>query len=262
MPPSSLPEQQVPDTVCASASSGGIDGSRSESSRGRSHRTRVTSRRRVLAVLATTATAGLAGCAGRLPGEARSVDATARTDSDTVVWDYPADAVADGENFEGIGYAAVRLQALDVAETEASASAVLRFRLNSTVGRTGAAAPSDGYQADWFRFRIGVPRTYEDVSALRAFVQPTAWPALETTYGYRETFRELVVAAPDVHEDGTITVTGRLQPSGRTLPRRLRCQFAVQASQSSPLGRTVVADGTETFDLSALDLPRGVTLDE
>lgn len=260
MPPSTPHDRRAPADADGPSSADDPPRTAPDSSTGRAERTPAVSRRGLLAGVAATTSAGLAGCAGRLPGDATSVDAADRLEDDTLVWDYPAAAVDDGGDGEGIGYAAVRLRALDVAPAAESTTAGLRFRLNSTVGEAGATTSADGYQADWFRFRLGVPRSFDGVAGLRAFVQPPPWPALEVTYGSRANLRELVVAAPTVDGAGTVTVEGRFQSSGAALPRQLRCQFAVQASQSTPFGRTLVAEGTRTFDLSTLALPDGVTL--
>jgi len=218
------------------------------------------SRRRVLAALGTAAGAGLAGCAGRLPGNAASLDVATRVTDDGLVWDYPAAAVDGEADSDGIGYAAVRFRVLDTAGPDGAVEPALTLRLNSTVGDIAADEPHRGYQADRFRFRLGVPRSYDDVAGLRAAVDPPAWPALRTTYGYVDGRRTLTVAAPAVHTDGTVTVEGRFRPPGATLPRRLFCGFEVHASRPTPAGRDVVAADREAFDLSALDLPEGVTL--
>lgn len=148
-----------------------------------------------------------------------------------------------------------------MAADAGSVSPVLNFRLNSTVADIAAGESDKGYQADWFQFRIGVPRTDDGLSGLRTFVQPPQWPEVQTTYGSEGAMRELVVKAPSVNEEGTITVKGRFRPSGTALPRQLHCQFDVQASQPGPFGRTVLADGRATFDVSELDLPEGVTVE-
>jgi len=148
----------------------------------------------------------------------------------------------------------------DVAGPDQSVEPALTFRLNSTVGDIAAGESYQGYQADWFRFRLGVPRRYDGVAGLRAFVQPNQWPEIRTTYGYRGPRRDLDVRVPDVNTEGTITVDGRFRPPSATLPRQLYCGFEVHASRPGPLGRAVVAAGREMFDLSTLDLPSGVTL--
>ncbi len=66
--------------------------------------------------------------------------------------------------------------------------------------------------------------------------------------------------APGVNAEGTIVVEGRFRPPGTTLPRQLHCRFEVQASEPGLFGRTVLADGRATFDVSELDLPEGVTI--
>jgi len=106
-----------------------------------------------------------------------------------------------------------------------------------------------------------VPRSYDGVDGLRAFVQPPRWPEIRTTYGYRNSRRDLDVRVPDVNTDGTLTIEGRFRAPGATLPGQLYCGFETRASQRGPLERAVVADGAETFDLSTLDLPDGVTLE-
>lgn len=219
------------------------------------------SRRGFLASGATAASAGVAGCTAQLPGDAASVESSTTLDGNTLIWDYPASAVQDDDQEEGIGYASIRFRALDIAVDEESVSPVLQFRLNSTVADIAAGESYQEYQADWFRFRIGVPRTYDEVSALRAFVQPPQWPEVQTTYGYTGALRELLVKAPRVNTEGTIIVEGRFRPLGTTLPRQLHCQFAVQASKQELLGQTVLADGRATFDVSELALPDGVTID-
>ena len=220
---------------------------------------RLFSRRHFLAGATATATVDLAGCTAQLPGNAASVDSSTKRDGNTLIWNYPASAVQSNGRNEGIGYAAIRLRALNMAVDADSVVPALQFRLNSTVADLPAGKSSQGYQADSFRFHIGVPRTYDGAAGLRAFVRPPQWPEIRTTYGYNGAVRELAVQAPDVHEEGTIIVDGRFQPYDATLPSELHCGFEVQASQSGPLGRTVRADGRETFDVSVLDLPEGIT---
>lgn len=221
--------------------------------------TRTVSRRRFLAGVTTTASVGLAGCAARLPGNATSVDSRTTRDGNTLIWAYPASAAESEQGFEGIGYAAIQFQVFNMAVDADSVVPVLQFRLNSTVADIAAGESYHGYQADSFRFHIGVPRTYDGAAGLRAFVQPPHWPDIRTTYGYNGAVRELILQAPNVHEEGTIIVEGRFRPSDAMLPGQLHCGFEVQASQSGPLGRTVRADGREMFDVSVLDLPEGIT---
>lgn len=255
MPARSLHEQRSSDSTSGATRGATLPEPAAESpGDGRS-----TSRRRFFGGVATAAGVCLAGCAGRLPGNTAGIDATTRTDGNTLLWDYPAGA-AEGDDSDGIGYASIRFRALDLAETDRSVKPTLQFRLNSTVGDIAAGEPYEGYQADWFRFRVGVSRTYDDAAGLRAFVQPKQWPEIETTYGYRDGRRLLVVMAPDVNEAGTITVDGQFRPTGATLPRQLYCEFEVQASQPGLLGRTVAAAGRETFDLSGLDLPDSIAV--
>ena len=221
--------------------------------------TRTVSRRRFLAGATATASVSLAGCTARLPGKAASVDSRTTRDGNTLIWAYPASAAESDQGFEGIGYAAIRFQVFNMAVDADSVVPALQFRLNSTVADLAAGKSYQGYQADSFRFHIGVPRTYDGAAGIRAFVQPPQWPDIRTTYGYNGGVRELAVQAPDVHEDGTIIVEGRFQPYDATLPSELHCGFEVQASQTGPLGRTVRADGRETFDVSVIDLPEGIT---
>jgi hypothetical protein len=218
------------------------------------------SRRQLLAGLGTAASAGLAGCAGRLPGQRTSLDVATRVQDDRVVWDYPADAVADDEGSDGIGYAAARFDAVDTAGREAAVEPALVVRLNSTVGGIAASEPYRDYQADAFRFRLGVPSSYDGDAALRATIEPPVWPTVRTTYGYENDRRTLVVAAPEVDSDGTVVVEGRFRSSRPVLPRQLVCGVEVKVSRPGPLGRAAVASDRESFDLSSLDLPEGVTL--
>lgn len=213
-------------------------------------------RRGFLAGTAITASVGLAGCGGRLPGSTATVDAAGRRDGDGLVWEYPASAVRGDEDDEGIGYASIRFRAVDLAGDSGRVVPGLTFTLNSTVGNLDTG----GYRADRFGFRIGVPRSYDGTAGFRAAVEPNTWPELRTSYGYEGAVRELVVTAPDVDTDGTITVDGRFRSSRATLPRQLHCGFEVRASRSGALGRTIVADGRTTFDVSTLDLPDGVSL--
>ena len=201
------------------------------------------------------ASVGSAGCGGRLP-TTTTADSVVRRDDATVVWAYPASAVRGDEDSEGIGYAAVEFDVSDRARNADEVLPTLAFTLNSTVGTTSAG---EGYQADRFRFRFGVPRTYDDTSGFRAFVRPNQWPAVSTTYGYDDGERALVVTAADVNTDGTVTVDGQFRSTDPTLPRRLRCGFEAKASQEGPLGRTVTVDGRTTLDVSTLDLPEGIT---
>jgi hypothetical protein len=217
-------------------------------------------RRRFLAGVAATASATLAGCGGRLPDGVATVDATLRRDDATLTWAYPASAVEDDEDSDGIGYAAVGVGAVDRAPSVDRALPGLTFALNSTVGTIHAGAGFQEYRADWFRFRIGVPRSYDHVSGFQALVQPNQWPDLRVAYGYEGAVRELAVTAPEVDTDGTITIEGQFRSADATLPRQLYCGFEVQASQPGLAGRTVVADGRATLDVSTLDLPDGVVL--
>jgi hypothetical protein len=201
----------------------------------------------------------VAGCTERVPGNAARVDSESELNGNTLIWNYPASVVRNDEQNEGIGYASIRFRAFDMVGNTGSVDPVLQFRLNSTVGDIAAGESYEEYQADWFRFRIGVPRTYDGVSGLRASVQPPQWPAVRTTYGHEGAMRELVVKSPSVQTEGTIIVEGEFRPAGTTLPRQLHCQFEVQASQQAPLGRAVVADGRATFDVTTLGLPEGVT---
>lgn len=218
------------------------------------------SRRRVLAGAAATASVSLAGCGGRFPNSATTVDATTHRDGNALVWEYPASAVQANGDGDRIGYASIHLEAVDLAWDTDRVMPGLRFTLNSTVGDAGSSERAGGYQADWFRFRIGVPRSYDDTSSFRAFVQPNQWPELRVIYDYVDAVRELEVMAPDVDTDGTIRIEGRFQSSSTTLPRQLHCGFDVQASRSTMLGRTVTAGGRATFDVSTLDRPDEVTL--
>lgn len=219
------------------------------------------SRRRLLAGAGAAASTGLTGCGGRLPGGPPArVDSVGEVEDGRVVWRYPAGAI-EGDEDDGIGYASVRFRVFDALGGESDAVApVLRFDCNSTVGRIAAGRGYRGYEADRFRFRIGVPRTYEDVAGLAALVRPPAWPEVRTTFDYRDAVRELDLLVPRVNSDGTIKVGGRLRPTRAVLPRQLFCSFEVRASRPGPVGRSVVADGRETIDLSTLDLPDGVTL--
>lgn len=232
---------------------------RTDSTETRSERGRVASRRRLLACIGTTASVRLAGCSGRLPGNAVDVDVADRIEEGQLIWDYPASASEDGDS-SGIGYAAVRFRVVDVAGSGGPVTPALTFRLNSTVGDIAADESHQGYRADWFRFRLGVPRSYDGVAGLRAFVQPKQWPEIRTVWGYQDSRRDLVVHAPTVNTHGTITVDGRFRPTDATLPRQVQCGFEVRASRPDPFGRTVVAAGRDMFDLSTLDLPDGITL--
>lgn len=222
---------------------------------------RAESRRRFLAATTATATVGLAGCTARLPGSAATVGAEVARDGNTLVWNYPDSTARDDPREGGVGYAAIRFRPLDVAPGADAVAPVLAFRLNSTVADIAAGESSQGYQADWFRFHIGVSRTYDGVAGLEMTVQPPPWPEIQTTYGYDGDRRELAVEAPSVNEPGTITVGGRIHPPRPTLPRELHCQFAVQASQQRPVGRTVRANGRATLDVSALDLPDSISVE-
>lgn len=219
------------------------------------------SRRTFLAGGAAAASLGLAGCAGRAPGTTADIDVAARTDGSQLLWDYPARAVEDDEDSDGIGYAAIRFGVVDTVGPNTSVDPALTFRLNSTVGGIAAGSSYKGYQADWFRFRLGVPRSYDGLAGLRASVRPRRWPEIQTTYGYHNARRDLVVHAPHVHSDGTIVVEGRFRPPGTTVPRQVHCGFEVHASRSGPLGRRVLATGQELFDLSTVDLPDGITVE-
>lgn len=223
-----------------------------------SDHSRSVSRRSFITGAAVTASVGLAGCGGRFLNSAENVDTAMQREEDTLVWEYPASAVEATEEGEGIGYASIQFQAFDRAWNTDQVAPGLRFRLHSTVG--DAATSDSGYQADSFRFRIGVARNFGATSQFRAFVQPTQWPELHTTYGYEGARRELVVTAPSVGTDGTIIVEGRFQSPRATLPRQLHCGFEANVSQPGLLGRRIAADGQTTFDVSMLDLPDGVTL--
>jgi len=223
-------------------------------------RDRAVSRRGALAGASAVAGVALAGCAGRLPGDTADVGSELGRGDDTLRWEYPADAVAPGDESGGIGYASIRFRALDSAQNADRVAPVLRFRLNSTVADIAAGESYQDYRADWFRFWVGVPRTYREHAGLRVSVEPNAWPEIETTYGYRNALRELAVHAPDVREPGTVVVEGQFRSPEETLPRRLHCGFEVQASRSGLLGRTVHVRDRAVFDAAELDLPEGVSV--
>jgi hypothetical protein len=132
--------------------------------------TRTVSRRRFLAGVTATASVSLAGCTARLPGKAASVDSRTTRDGNTLIWAYPASAAESDQGFEGIGYAAIRFQVFNMAVDADSVVPALQFRLNSTVADLAAGKSYQGYQADSFRFHIGVPRTYDGAAGIRAFV--------------------------------------------------------------------------------------------
>jgi len=204
------------------------------------------SRRRLLAGLGTGLVAGLGGCAGRVPGAgpARVESVESRTDRG-IRWDYPPRPDSDRD---GIGYAAATVRGL---RERAAGGPALRLVLNSTVG--GPTDERTDYRADWFRFRVGpVPSAADPAPRMR--VQPPPWPGLRVRYDGEGRRRWLVVGAPEVGADGTITVPVVVLPTDGPVPDRLRCSFTVQVSQPGPAGRTVRVTGDATLDVAgALD---------
>lgn len=132
-----------------------------------------TTRRRLLSVLGTTSIAGLAGCAERLPGTGPSTaDTETRVDPNEITWTYPP---IDGTQ-EGIGYTSIEFEGRMRRERLPPA---LQFRFNSTVGGIASNKPYKGYEADWVRFRVGPPTTYNGMQSFEMRVQPP--PALKVS---------------------------------------------------------------------------------
>lgn len=207
------------------------------------------SRRRVLAALGTAVAGSLAGCGGRVPGFGPDdVDTVTTEMTDGLRWEYPQTAVADGDA-DGIGYASVTLDYPLSRDTPAPA---LRFTLNSTVGDIAASEGYREYEADWFRFRLGPPPAYTSQHPYEWRVQPPPFPDLSVGYDRRAGRRELVVSAPELGTDGTITIPVVFVPSEEPLPAALFCAVTVQASEPGALGETVRTTGRGTLDLESL----------
>lgn len=97
-----------------------------------------------------------------------------------------------------------------------------------------------------------MPSAADPASRMR--VQPPPWPALRVRYDGEGRRRWLVVRAPEVGADGTITLSVVVLPTDGPVPERLRCSFTVQASRPGPAGRTVRTNGDGTLDVAgALD---------
>jgi hypothetical protein len=200
------------------------------------------SRRRALATLGTVVSGGLAGCASRVPGtgpEHVSVEQTLEDDRDPrLVWEFlPRE---DGRA-DGIGYAAV--EASRTVEREARPPA-LRLEFNSTVGGIAADDPYEGYDLDWFRFRIWPPSTYENRLGYSVRVEPPGqWDNFSTQYDVRGPVRRTTVELRDANTRGTILVPAVFDPGGDALPKKLHCSFTVQASRGGLFGETIRATG-------------------
>lgn len=198
------------------------------------------SRRAVLASVGAATTTALAGCGGRIPGTGpQRIDAeeTTETDQDPrLVWQYPP---REGDT-EGIGYASVEARVL---RREGSAPEA-RLTFNSTIGGIASAEPYEGYQPDWFRFRIRPPETYDGGLAHAVRVEPPGqWEGFAAYYDVQGSVRRTTVELRDVDTQGTIQIPAVFDPGTDPLPDRLHCSFTVQASRPGLLGRTVrVAD--------------------
>ncbi|MFC4551215.1 hypothetical protein [Halorussus sp. GCM10023401] len=204
-----------------------------------------TTRRRLLAGLGAGVAATIGGCSGRIPGTGPAhIEAETFAESGELRWEYPPRDDADG-----IGYAAVEF---DRVLSESAEPGSLRFTLNSTVGGLAASEPYRGYEADWFRFRVGPPAEYATRHTVRMWVRPPTWPGVRLRYDRRGGRSDLVVTAPDVHTDGTITFPLVLDSGGETPPDRVHCAFTVQASRPGALGKTVRVSDSGTLDLGSV----------
>lgn len=195
------------------------------------------SRRGVLASISTGALGSLAGCSGRLPGTDPvhlDTEETVETDPDpTLLWRYPS---REGDH-EGIGYAAVELTRI---RTEKSRPSALELTFNSTIGSIASNEPYQGYQPDWFRFRIWPPTTYEGRLSHRVRVEPPGqWSGFSLYYDIRGTVRHTIVELQDVETQGSIIIPAVFDLSMNGLPDHLNCSFTVQASRPGFLGETI-----------------------
>lgn len=203
---------------------------------------RTSTRRRILVGAGSTASVSLTGCVSRLPGiEPGSVDTETTTERNKLSWTYPP--TDDGSN--GIDYASVRV---DGPFHRKHPSAV-RFRFNSTVGGIASGESYEGYEANWFRFRVGLPADYPSSNTARFRVQPPPWPEIRVRYDRRGGRRDLVVDVPTVNSGGTIEIPFVVDPASNAPLKRLRCSFAAQVSQSNVLGKTVRVTSQGTLEL-------------
>lgn len=200
-------------------------------------------RRRLLAGLGTAAAAGLAGCAGRLPGGHATAEAEAIVETNRIRWEYPP---TEGDS-EGIGYAAVSVEGLVRRQRLPPA---LRLAFNSTVGMLASGEGYEGYEPDWFRFRVEPPYGYERLNSFEVRVEPPGqWEGFSAYYDRQGVHRRFFLELRDVDTEGTILVPAVFDPGAGALPERLRCSFAVQVSRPGPLGKTVRVSGTETLEV-------------
>jgi len=200
-------------------------------------------RRALLATLGTGTAAALAGCAGRGPvAGPKEVDAERTVETSGVDWEFPP----TDDDTDGIGYASVEL---DRNRSTVRPPREYRLTLNATVRGEHASEPYQGYQTDWFRFRVGPPAAYATRHGFEMRVEPPPWPAFSVRYDRRAGRRELVVESEQFGADGTITFDLLFVPGGSPAPQRLHCSFAVQASRGGALAKTVKADGQGTLAL-------------
>lgn len=203
-----------------------------------------THRRQLLAGAATAAVAGTAGCSAL--GRA-SLSTEVIEDSDRrIAWGYPR---TDGDT-SGIGYAA-----LSYDRRVAPGTSALRFTLNTTVADLSTVESYNGYEADWFRARVGTPGRYQQEHGdASIYVRPPGgWKEFGARYENGAAGRELVVEFRQIDTEGTIEIPLIVDPGGDPVPPSLRCSFEVQASKPGVLGRTVRASdaGRLAFDLDA-----------
>lgn len=194
-------------------------------------------RRRVIAAVGTAVTAGLAGCSGQIPGTAPEQIDTETTVEDgrdpRILWRYPR---REGEK-DGIGYAAVEI---DRIVQQDSPDTAIHLAFNSTVGSLAADEPYEGYQPDWFRFRIWPPASYDGRINHRVRVEPPGqWEDFSAYYDIQGNVRRTTVELRNVSTEGTIEIPAVFDPGPDSLPDRLHCSFTVQASRSGFLGKTV-----------------------
>mgnify|MGYP006300337449 CR=1 FL=1 len=205
------------------------------------------SRRALLASISTGVVGSLAGCSGRLPGTdpvRLDTEKTVATDDDPVLlWRYPSRE----DEEEGIGYAAVELTRIRRDNSHPSA---LDLTFNSTVGGIASSEPYRGYRADWFRFRIWPPTTYEGRLDHRVRVEPPGqWHGFSLYYDIRGTIRHTVIELRDVDTQGTIIIPAVFDPSMNGLPDHLHCAFTVRASRPGLLGRSIRVSDTGKLPL-------------
>jgi len=204
-------------------------------------------RRQVVASFGAIATSALSGCSGQLPGTTPTqldAETTVETDGDSrVLWEYPPRE----DDEDGIGYAAVKIDRITQSDGQRPQ---MHLTFNSTIGGIASSPPYEGYQSDWFRFRIWPPTAYEGrISHEVRVAPPGQWERFSTYYDIQSSVRQTTVELRNAHTQGTIRIPAVFDPGAAPLPERLHCSFTVQASRPGFFGETVRVAGQDTLPL-------------